>query len=90
MAGALAALEGDQDDAEARFAAAIELADDLWGPLYGSPVRVLTLAYLGADHPQAKAWATPIRDRWIEARLSTLLDVYAEELAALDAVAETA
>ena len=89
--GALAALAGDAAEAEARFAAAIEIGDDLWGPIYCGMVRASTPLYLGGDHPRAREWAGETRAKWEKAGLKTLLDIYAEPFALLDTeVAETA
>jgi tetratricopeptide (TPR) repeat protein len=91
LEGALAALAGDLTEAEARFATAIEIGDDLWGPIYCGMVRASTPLYLGGDHPRAREWAGETRANWEKAGLKTLLDIYAEPFALLDAtVAETA
>ncbi|MBT8492588.1 MAG: hypothetical protein KJO07_05975 [Deltaproteobacteria bacterium] len=91
LKGALAALAGDVSEAEARFAAAIEINDEIWGPIYGGMVRASTPLYLGGDHPRAREWAGETRANWEKAGLKTLLDVFAEPFALLDATAaETA
>jgi hypothetical protein len=91
LEGALAAVAGDRAEAEVRFAAAIEIGDDIWGPIYGGILRASTPLYLGGDHPRAQEWAGETRSKWEKAGLKTLLDVYAETFALLDAtVADTA
>jgi class 3 adenylate cyclase/tetratricopeptide (TPR) repeat protein len=91
LEGALAALAGDLSEAEARFAAAIEIGDDMWGPIYGGIVRASTPLYLGGDNPRAREWAGETRSKWEKAGLKTLLDIFAEPFALIDTeVAETA
>ncbi|HSR43973.1 MAG TPA: adenylate/guanylate cyclase domain-containing protein [Acidimicrobiia bacterium] len=91
LEGALAALAGDIAEAEARFEAAIEIGDGIWGPIYGGMVRASTPLYLGGDHPRAREWAGVVRANWEKAGLRTLLDLYAEPFALLEtAAADTA
>ncbi|NND85712.1 MAG: hypothetical protein HKN46_11240, partial [Acidimicrobiia bacterium] len=91
LGGALAALDGDMGEAEARFASAGDVALEKWGPLFGGFIVVSARAYLGLDHQLATVWAREIHTRWAELGLTTLLDLYADVLPPLeDSVAETA
>ncbi len=91
LEGAIAALDGELGDAEAGFGGAIELADELWGPIYGGFLRAESLAYLGGGNERAKRWAGEIVERWQAAGARTLLDTYDDVVGMLsDRVAETA
>jgi tetratricopeptide (TPR) repeat protein len=89
--GALAALDGNTAEADARFEAMTAPSDDLWGPIYGGFNRVLAVKYLGMDHEVARSRALETHRRWAEAGANTLLKVFGDLLPPLDeSVADTA
>jgi tetratricopeptide (TPR) repeat protein len=89
--GALAALDGDMAEAEARLEAVGVSSDELWGPIYGGINRLLILKYLGMDHEVSRERALDTHRNWAEVGASNLLELFADLLPPLDeSVAETA
>ncbi len=89
-AGALAALDGDIGEAEARFTAAIETSGEIWGPIFSGFIKASSRHYVGMEHPTARAWARQTHEAWAAAGAKTLLDLFSDLLPPLDgSVAET-
>ncbi len=62
------------------FEEAFELADVAWGPLYGNLMKVGAARLLGLDHPVGRRGAREAHDAWVEAGVTTLLDLHADYL----------
>jgi class 3 adenylate cyclase/tetratricopeptide (TPR) repeat protein len=80
--GAAAALDGRVSDAAQLFEQACDLCDQVWGPLYGSMIKVGAARLLGLDHPLGRRYAREAYDAWVPPGLTTLVDLHSEHLLA--------
>jgi hypothetical protein len=78
--GALAAADGDLDEASRHFRTAIAAGDEALNLHSATMLRASAASLLRTDHPLGRRWAREAHDVWAAAGVSTLLERFADTL----------